>query len=226
MASFYTYMRPSDTKFITLPDITLDMSSFFKSNNGVSFAGIHEFKEYYDNNLFGYALITADVEIHPNIRWYTLTGGGWYGNNVGKPEQFDYPTVKFGIEYPNDITNKRHNIEVPPKNHIFFNSNKTESELIKYTVSPPTSHINFTPDGSNGADIYMNVPFSYQMKGLLKFSPHSEIKLSIVGESPDYMHNGGNTEGIRYTINGIVYIRNIRIYRENFVPPINQLGVL
>ena len=224
MGNFYTYIRPSETEYISFPNVRIDMANFFKSS-GLGFSGELLFQEFYDNNLFGFACFEATVTFNPNIRWYSRDGANpFFGGNVGGAQKFSYPTLNVDVTYPH--FNENNSLEVPPQTPIYLNF-KQEKNYQTGAINPPSTHINFSSNlGSNGADIYMNQSFSYKIKSLLTFSNASDINISFVGSSPFYFHSGSGTSDIGYDMQGEILISDIRIYREKFTPPINVLGDL
>lgn len=224
MGNFYTYIRPSETEYISFPDVRINMANFFKEKER-RFSGELFFREFYDNNLFGFAYFEATVIFNPNIRWYSLDGTAPHlGSNIGGAQKFSYPTLDVLVTYP--CFNEENSLEVPPQTPVYLNF-KQKNNYQTGAINPPSSHINFSSNlGSNGADIYMNQSFSYKIKSLLTFSNASDINISFVGSSPFYFQSGTSVSDIGYDMQGEILITDIRIYREKFIPPINVLGDL
>ena len=233
MGNFYTYIRPSETEYISFPDITIPISSIINFNNGTLPKAL--LMSFYDNNLFGYAQFTATVTVCPNIRFYNTNGA--VGGIHPPHNKFVTPVATMYINYPSAPEDT--NMEIPPKNNVYLNNKKQDDYNVGIASVPdssvngytdpriPITIVDFSPNGSNGADIYCNTPFTYNLSQLICLSPatNTEIYLSGFGYSSGgllfYAH-----EGIRYNIDGTVKISNIKVYREKFIPPINSLGDL
>ena len=233
MGNFYTYIRPSATEYISFPDITIPITAITNFDNSVQNPYSAVLLNIYDNNLFGYGQFTATITVNPNIRFYDKTG---QKGAVSTPDHIVLTPVANIVEnYP--IAPEATNMEIPPKNNVYLKNVAEKDYKVemkcdhKYPHSSvytdqriPKTVVNFGTSGSNGADIYINTPFTYEVKQLLRFSPATNTEVILKGFPHSNLYSYSN--GIDYVEDGTVTISNIRIYREKFTPPINSLGVL
>ena len=213
MGNFYTYIRPSETEYITFPDINI--TNEFESGNGYVHYNsdiIPIMNNIYDINLFGYGYLTATVRVSSHV----IFSLPFSEDSAELQSGFNYPTIKVLECY--DGYEESDNIECPPRIDIF-----TKNKLGFVTGDfPNTVPIKLN---STNRSILCNASYTVEIGELVRFCNAHKTNLGI--KLSNTTGTGSiNGHAIKTEYKFDVSITNIKLYREKFIPPINQLGDL